>query len=61
MLWLTQQERIDRDYALFGEASFDVTPKITLTGGGRYYKFNNTVFGFAGFGRNPTVHPGRGQ
>jgi len=52
-LWLTKQERIDRDYALFGEVSYDVTPQITLTGGGRYYKFNNTVFGFAGFGRNP--------
>ena len=52
-LWLTKQERIDRDYALFGELSFDITPKVTLTGGGRYYKFDNTVFGFAGFGRNP--------
>ncbi len=54
-LWLTKQERIDRDYALFGEASFDVTPQITLTGGGRCYKFDNTVFGFAGFGRNPLI------
>jgi len=52
-LWLTKQKRVDRDYALFGEASFDVTPTITLTGGGRYYKFRNTVFGFAGFGRDP--------
>ena len=53
LVWLTKQERIDRDYAVFGEASFDITPKITFTGGARYYKFNNTVFGFAGFGRNP--------
>ncbi len=52
-VWLTKQERIDRDYALFGEVSYDVTPQITLTGGGRYYKFDNTVFGFAGYGRNP--------
>ena len=52
-LWLTLQERIDRDRALFGEVSYDVTPQITLTGGGRRYWFNNTVFGFAGFGRNP--------
>jgi len=57
-LWLTKQERIDRDFALFGEASFDVTPQITLTGGGRYYKFRNTVFGFAGFGRNPAFIQG---
>jgi len=58
MVWLTKQERIDRDFAVFGEASFDVTPQITLTGGGRYYKFDNTVFGFAGFGRNPAYDLG---
>ena len=58
MIWLTKQERVDKDYALFGEASFDVTPEITLTGGGRYYKFNNTLFGFAGFGRNPDFFQG---
>ena len=51
-IWLTLQERVDKDYALFGEASFDVTPKITLTAGGRLYKYDNTLFGFAGFGRN---------
>ncbi len=38
-LWLTQQKRKDKDYALFGEASFDVTPQITLTAGGRCYKY----------------------
>lgn len=58
LIWLTKQERIDRDYALFGEASFDVTPQITLTGGTRWYKFDNTVFGFAGFGRNPDFFQG---
>ena len=56
-LWLTKQERIDKDYALFGEASFDVSPQITLTAGGRLYKFDNTLFGFAGFGRNPNYDP----
>jgi iron complex outermembrane receptor protein len=58
-IWLTKQKRVDRDYALFGEASFDITPQITLTGGGRYYKFRNTVFGFAGFGRNPAFIQGQ--
>ncbi len=52
-LWLTKQERKDKDYALFGEASFDVTPQITLTAGGRLFKYDNTLFGFAGFGRHP--------
>ncbi len=54
LLWLTRQDRKDKDYALFGEANFDVTPQITLTAGGRLYKFDNTLFGFAGYGRNLT-------
>ena len=33
-LWLTKQKRVDRDYAVFGEASFDFTPNLTLTAGG---------------------------
>jgi outer membrane receptor protein involved in Fe transport len=56
-LWLTQQHRVDKDYAAFGEASFDVTPKVTLTAGGRWYKFDNSLIGFFGFGRNPGVDP----
>ena len=52
-LWLTQQERVDRDYAMFGEASFDVTPKLTFTAGGRAFIYDNTLIGFFGFGRNP--------
>ena len=52
-LWLTQQKRVDRDYALFGEASWDVVPKVTLTAGGRLFKYDNSLVGFFGFGRNP--------
>ncbi len=49
-LWLTNQKRVDKDYAIFGEAYWDITPQITLTGGLRFYKFRNTLYGFAGFG-----------
>lgn len=56
-LWLTQQERVDRDYAVFGEASWDVLPKVTLTGGGRLYRYDNSLIGFFGFGRNPNADP----
>ena len=52
-LWLTQQKREDKDYALFGEASYDVVPHVTLTAGTRWYKYDNTLIGFFGFGRNP--------
>jgi outer membrane receptor protein involved in Fe transport len=60
-LWLTQQKRVDRDYAIFGEASWDITPRLTLTGGLRGYKFDNTLIGFFGFGRNPAADPADGR
>ena len=48
-IWLTKQIRVDRDYAIFGELSYDITPEFTVTGGGRYYKFDNTLKGWFGF------------
>ncbi|MDZ3830624.1 MAG: TonB-dependent receptor [Sphingopyxis sp.] len=48
-IWLTKQKRVDRDYAAFGELSFDITDKLTLTGGGRVYKFDNSLVGFFGY------------
>ena len=56
-LWLTQQKRVDRDYAAFGEVAYDILPNLTLTGGLRYYKFDNSLIGFFGFGRNPNGPP----
>ncbi len=52
-LWLTQQHREDKDYAAFGEASFDVSDKITVTAGVRAFKYDNSLIGFFGFGRDP--------
>ncbi len=52
-LWLTQQYRVDKDYAAFGELSFDVSDKLTLTAGIRGFRYDNTLIGFFGFGRNP--------
>jgi len=57
-LWLTKQKRIDKDYAVFGEASFDITPQLTLTAGGRGFIYDNTLIGFFGFGRNPAFVQG---
>jgi outer membrane receptor protein involved in Fe transport len=59
-LWLTEQKRVDKDYAAFGEASFDITPTTTITGGGRYYKYDNSLIGFFGFGRDPNGPPFNG-
>ena len=49
-IWVTNQQREDKDWALFGEANWDITHTVTVTGGLRFYKFDNTLFGFAGFG-----------
>lgn len=57
-LWLTEQNRVDKDYAAFGEASFDITPQLTLTAGGRVYKYDNSLIGFFGFGRDPAYIQG---
>ena len=51
-IWLTLQDRKDKDYAVFGEAEYDVTKQITLIAGGRYYKFDNTILGFNGMGQD---------
>jgi outer membrane receptor protein involved in Fe transport len=51
-IWLTDQDRVDRDQAVFGEASFDITPQLTITGGIRYYHYDNSLFGFFGFSAN---------
>jgi iron complex outermembrane receptor protein len=51
-LWLTQQYREDIDKALFGEIAWDITPKLTLTGGARAFRSENSLKGFFGFGLN---------
>jgi iron complex outermembrane recepter protein len=47
--WLTEQMRIDRDYAAFGELAYDVTAKLTATAGVRFFKTKNSLAGFFGF------------
>lgn len=48
-IWLTSQKRIDIDKAIFGEVSFDITEKLTATGGLRFFKSENSLEGFFGF------------
>ena len=49
-IWLTKQERIDRDKAVFGQAEYDITDKLMLTAGVRFFKAHNTLVGFYGYG-----------
>jgi outer membrane receptor protein involved in Fe transport len=48
-LWLTDQYREDKDTAAFGEVAFDATDKLTITGGVRAFKAQNSLKGFFGF------------
>ena len=65
-IWLTDEIRTDRDQALFGEVTEDLSSLLggaqanqwTLTEGTRYYTFNNTLGGFYGF--NSTYSSGEG-
>lgn len=58
--WLTEQVRVDRDKAVFGEATFDVTDKLSLLAGIRHFKYDNTLGGFRGFGLNNPLSAGSG-
>lgn len=52
-IWLTEQERIDRDYAIFGELSADLIPKKLIgTIGLRAFKAKNSLRGFYGLSQN---------
>ncbi|MGH6781246.1 MAG: TonB-dependent receptor, partial [Sphingomonadaceae bacterium] len=48
-IWLTQQKRVDKDYAAFGEITADITDKLSATLGTRLYYYDNSLVGFFGF------------
>ncbi len=47
-VFLTRIFRVDRDYAAFGQAEYDVLPNVTLTAGVRGFIAKNTIQGFSG-------------
>jgi outer membrane receptor protein involved in Fe transport len=47
-VYYTNLNRIDRDYAIFAEGAFDITPTLTLTAGIRGFKADNSLQGFSG-------------
>jgi outer membrane receptor protein involved in Fe transport len=59
--WLTNQVRVDRDDALFGEVTFDLTDKLSLTGGIRFFEADNSIVGFLGFGLTNGFTSGTGE
>jgi iron complex outermembrane recepter protein len=57
-IWLTDQERVDRDQAAFGQATWDITGAWSLTGGIRFYKYKNSLQGFYGYSANYQAQTG---
>ena len=57
-IWLTDEERVDRDAAVFGELSWDITSALTLNAGLRHWRFDNTLQGFYGFNSTYSSHEG---
>ena len=57
-IYLSQQLRVDRDYAAFAQLSFDLTDKLKIDAGIRKFWVNNTLFGFFGFNDVINSHSG---
>ncbi len=51
-IWLTDEQRVDRDRAVYGQVTWDITHQWSVTGGLRYYEYDNSLFGFYGFNAN---------
>jgi iron complex outermembrane recepter protein len=50
VLYLSQQQRVDRDYAVFADGTFDITDNLKISAGVRGFVANNSLNGFFGFG-----------
>jgi iron complex outermembrane recepter protein len=51
-IWLTDQQRVDRDKAAFLQATWDITPQLSVNGGIRYFEYKNSLQGFNGYSAN---------
>lgn len=57
-VWLTDQMRVDRDQAVFVEASYDILPNLTFTAGVRGFHYKNSLVGFFGLAATMSSHTG---
>ena len=48
-IWLTDEERVDRDEAAFLQASWEITSNWELSGGFREWHYDNSLQGFYGY------------
>ncbi len=48
VIWQTDQNRVDRDRAFFGEVEYDLTDNVTAVVGYRRFEFENSLIGYNG-------------
>ena len=60
-IWLTDEQRVDRDKAAFAQATWDINSQWALTGGLRYYEYNNSLLGFFGYSAAYSSSTGQSQ
>ena len=61
-IWLTDQQRVDRDSAAFVQGTWDITSAWSFTAGFRQYHYDNSLQGFYGESLNytgPGPHSGQ--
>jgi outer membrane receptor protein involved in Fe transport len=51
-IWLTDEQRVDRDRAAFFQGTWDITSQWSLNGGLRYFEYDNSLEGFYGYSAN---------
>jgi iron complex outermembrane recepter protein len=60
-IWLTDEQRVDRDQAAFTQVTWDVTSQLSLNGGLRYFTYDNTLQGFFGYSSAYSSHTGQAK
>ncbi|MGO8828614.1 MAG: TonB-dependent receptor [Steroidobacteraceae bacterium] len=48
-IWLTDEQRVDRDQAAFAQMNWEINKSWELTGGFRQWKYTNSLQGFYGY------------
>ena len=59
-IWLTDEQRVDRDKAVFFQGTWDINKQLALNGGLRYFKYENSLQGFYGYANAFFSTPGEG-
>jgi outer membrane receptor protein involved in Fe transport len=60
-IWLTDEQRVDRDQAAFAQVSWDINSQWSLNGGLRYFTYDNTLEGFYGYSKVYSSHTGESK